>query len=86
MTVRKRFIVPNDDMTFEEILPHVRAGEKIIRDGWGGAELYVRLVEKQVFEGENLNPYFLINVEGEGYTMFSPTVCDILAEDWSIVK
>ncbi|GED18330.1 DUF2829 domain-containing protein [Kurthia gibsonii] len=73
-------------MTFEEVLPKLKNGKKVIRDGWSGPELYVKLVGASQFDGENLNPYFLINVEGEGYTMFQPTVCDILAEDWSIVE
>lgn len=45
-------------MTFEEILPRLKAGEKVIRKGWGGAELYVKLVGKEEHEGETLNPYF----------------------------
>ncbi|TFJ92015.1 DUF2829 domain-containing protein [Lentibacillus salicampi] len=73
-------------MTFEEILPHLKAGKKIIREGWGSAELYVKLVGESTHDGETLNPYMLINVEGEGYTMFTPAVCDILAEDWTIVE
>lgn len=72
-------------MTFEEILPLLKAGEKVIREGWGGAELYVKLVDGGEHEGTKVTPYFIINVTGEGYTMFSPTVCDILAEDWVIV-
>ncbi|WP_010096617.1 DUF2829 domain-containing protein [Ornithinibacillus scapharcae] len=73
-------------MTFEAILPQLKAGKKIIRKGWGGAELYVKMVGEGIMDGETLNPYFLINVEGEGYTMFTPTVCDILAKDWEIVE
>lgn len=73
-------------MKFETILPRLRSGEKIIRSGWPGAELYVKLVEESEMDGEKLNPYLLINVEGEGYTMFTPTVCDLLAEDWEIVE
>lgn len=72
-------------MTFEEILPRLKAGERIIREGWPGAELYVKLVDESKIDGEKLNPYFLINVEGEGYSMFTPTVCDLLADDWIIV-
>ncbi len=72
-------------MTFEEILPHLKKGSKVIRKGWPGAELYVRLVGESEYNGNKLNPYFLINVEGEGYTMFTPTVCDLLADDWDIV-
>lgn len=73
-------------MTFEEILPHLKAGKKVIREGWTGAELYVKLVGTGELDGETLNPYFVINVKGEGYTMFQPTVCDILADDWKIVE
>ena len=73
-------------MKFEEILPRLRTGEKIIRAGWPGAELYVKLVGESKVDGEKLNPYLLINVEGEGYTMFTPTVCDLLAEDWKTVE
>lgn len=73
-------------MTFEEVLPRLKTGEKVIRSGWGGAELYVKLVGESEHDGKKLNPYFLINVTGEGYTMFTPTVCDLLAEDWIIVK
>ncbi|MCO6018915.1 MULTISPECIES: DUF2829 domain-containing protein [Carnobacterium] len=73
-------------MTFEQILPHLKQGEKVIRSGWGGAELYVVLEKASTHQEEKMNPYFLINVTGEGYTMFTPTVCDILAEDWEIVQ
>lgn len=72
-------------MTFEQILPKLREGAFIIRDGWGGAEEYVKLFDPKEFEGQAITPYFLISVAGEGFSMFQPTVCDILAEDWSIV-
>ncbi|ARK20687.1 MULTISPECIES: DUF2829 domain-containing protein [Sporosarcina] len=73
-------------MTFEEILPRLKAGEKVIRSNWGGAELYVKLVGESEQDGKKLNPYFVIDVTGEGYTMFTPTVCDLLAEDWVVVE
>lgn len=73
-------------MTFEEILPRLKAGKKVKRSGWSGAELYVKLVGEADHDGKKLNPYFLIDVKGEGYTMFTPTVCDLLAEDWIIVE
>lgn len=73
-------------MTFEEVLPRLKTGEKVIRSGWSGPELYVKIVGLSEHDGEKLNPFFLINVEGEGYTMFTPTVCDLLAEDWIIVQ
>lgn len=73
-------------MTFEDILPKLKAGEKIIRAGWGGAELYVKYVPATELDGLKMNPYFAINVTGESYTMFTPTVCDILADDWVVVQ
>ena len=73
-------------LTFEEILPELKKGAKIIREGWGGFELYVTLVEGEVFDGAPLTPYFLIKTADEGFSSFAPTVCDILAEDWKIVE
>lgn len=73
-------------MTFEEILPLLKKGEKIIRKGWGGFELYVTLVSGETFEGAPVTPYLLIKTSDEGFSSFAPTVCDILAEDWEIVK
>lgn len=73
-------------LTFEEILPELKKGAKIIREGWGGFELYVALVEGEVFDGAPVTPYFLIKTADEGFSSFAPTVCDILAEDWKIVE
>ena len=73
-------------LTFEEILPELIKGAKIIREGWGGFELYVTLVEGEVFDGAPVTPFFLIKTADEGFSSFAPTVCDILAEDWKIVE
>ena len=57
-----------------------------VRTGWGGAENYVQLFDTIEQNGVALEvtPYFLINVsgEGEGFSMWSPTPCDVLATDW----
>ncbi|MCW6676337.1 DUF2829 domain-containing protein [Aerococcaceae bacterium NML180378] len=73
-------------MTFETILPELKRGAKVIRQGWHGLEEYVCLKQETILDGETLTPYFVIKVTGEGYTMFTPTVCDILANDWEIVQ
>ena len=73
-------------MTFEEVLPELKKGAKIIRKGWSGFELYVTLAEGQVFDGSPVTPYFLIKTSDEGFSSFAPTVCDILADDWMIVE
>lgn len=73
-------------MTFEEILPGLKLKRKYVRTGWSGAENYVQLFDEITVDGQMLaaTPYFLINVsgEGEGFSMWSPTPCDILATDW----
>lgn len=73
-------------MTFEEILPELKAGKKIIRQGWSGFEEFVVLVDQQTYDDRPVTPYFLIKTSDEGYSMFGPTVCDILATDWKIVE
>ena len=73
-------------MTFEEILPEVKKGAKVIREGWSGFVLYVVLVSGDEFDGCPVTPYFLIKTSDEGFSSFAPTVCDILADDWVIVK
>lgn len=76
-------------MKFEEILPQIKKGAKGVRTGWSGFELYIELwKEIGTSDGEFIpvTPYFLIKTSDEGYSMFSPTTCDILAEDWEIVN
>ena len=54
-------------MTFEEILPGLKAKKKYVRTGWGGAENYVQLFDTIEQNGVALEvtPYFLINVSGK---------------------
>lgn len=81
-----------EKMIFEEALALLKAGKKVVRtQGWSGAENYVKLYDSIVLEsGEKLEvtPYFLINVsgEGEGFSMWAPTPCDVLADDWALVE
>ena len=41
-------------MTFEEILPGLKAKKKYVRTGWGGAENYVQLFDSIEQNGEAL--------------------------------
>ncbi|MFD1483831.1 DUF2829 domain-containing protein [Lacticaseibacillus baoqingensis] len=72
-------------MTFEAILPQLKAGAKAVRSGWGGGEEYITLVDHQNYEGIPVTPYFLIKVQGEGFSVWEPTGCDALATDWQPV-
>ncbi len=78
-----------EKMNFESALPILKAGNKIVRSGWGGGEEYIKLLN-QIFDSRGneieVTPYFLIKVKGEGFSMFSPTPCDVLAEDWVLVE
>ena len=73
-------------MTFEEILPGLKEKKKYVRTGWGGAENYVQLFFsiEQIGVSLPVSPYFIIKVsgEGEGFSTWSPTPCDVLATDW----
>lgn len=73
-------------MTFEEILPQLKQGAKIIRQNWSGTEEYVVLVHNDTFESLPVTPYLLIKTSDEGFSSFAPTVCDILANDWKVVE
>ncbi|MBC2254499.1 DUF2829 domain-containing protein [Listeria ivanovii] len=72
-------------MTFEEILPLIKANRRVIRTGFTGNEKHICLIEKAEFQDEDILPYFLIYVDGEGYSVYIPTICDLLAEDWEEV-
>ncbi|GAA3623754.1 DUF2829 domain-containing protein [Secundilactobacillus similis] len=72
-------------MTFEAILPHIKNGERAVRTGWEGTELFIELQPAGTFNGDALNPYFLIKTADEAYSAWSPTDCDILATDWELV-
>lgn len=72
----------DEKMTFEELLPKLKAGHKAVRQGWSGGEEYIRLLDPKIIEDQTITPFFVIMVENEGYSMFQPTVCDILAQDW----
>jgi len=73
-------------MTFERVLPRLKNGEKAVRSGWGGAEEYILLKDIEELDGTSMTPFFVIQVKGEGLSMFQPTDCDILAEDWEVVE
>lgn len=69
-------------MTFEEMLPLLKAGKKTVRTNWEGTELWVELVPETRYQDEVMNPYFVIKTEDEAFSMWSPNCCDLLADDW----
>lgn len=74
-------------MGFDKALQAIKAGHKVARTGWGGAELYIFQVTDGTFEGQEISPYLLIKTtETPAYAMFQPTSCDVLAEDWQLAE
>lgn len=72
-------------MTFETILPLLKEGKKVVRSAWNNGEEYIQYVPETELEGKTMTPYFVIYVTHEGFSMFQPTVCDILAQDWKLI-
>ena len=72
-------------MTFEEILPGLRIRKNmyvLVGEGLKTMPTFDTIEQNGV--ALEVTPYFLINVsgEGEGFSMWSPTPCDVLATDW----
>lgn len=75
-------------MTFEEVLPALKAGKKAVRTkGWGASEEYIFVVSDDTLAGEKINPYLMIRTKEEpALSQFMPTSCDVLADDWELVE
>lgn len=75
-------------MTFEEVLPGLKAGKKAVRtQGWGDSEEYIFVVSGDTLNGELINPYLMIRTkEQPALSQFMPTSCDVLADDWEFVN
>lgn len=74
-------------MNFEEALIEMKNGKKITRDGWQSGEVGIFIVNNSQYQGDEIGEYILIETnEQPKYYMFQPTSCDVLADDWRIVK
>lgn len=82
-------------MDFSEALKAVKSSKKIARRGWNGKDMFIMFVDK----GEGgmcklekhkvviaVEPHFLIKNANNTYSTWVPSVGDILANDWYIVK
>lgn len=69
-------------MNFSKALEELKAGKKIVRSQWQSGEKYIYLESSQ----EQIHPYFVIvTTETPALSVFQPTICDLLAEDWIVV-
>ena len=73
-------------MTLKKFYQVLRPRKKYVRTGWGGAENYVQLFDTIEQNGVALEvtPYSssMFQAKGRGFSMWSPTPCDVLATDW----
>lgn len=72
-------------MTFEEILPLIKDGKRVVRTGWKGGELYIQK-QTGLPDAPLSTPYLVIKTESGYVSMFNPTVCDVFATDWIVVE
>lgn len=90
-------------MTFEQVLPLIKKGEKAFRLNWNGKGQYVVMQKgypdgipcnKQTAEAWGLkegdlfklNPYLQIKGTNGIYSMWIPSIGDIFAEDWEVIR
>lgn len=90
-------------MTFEQILPLLKEGEKAFRTNWNGKNMFVVMQKgypdgipcnKQTAEAWSLNegdlfkvrPYLQIKGADGSHSMWVPSIGDIFAEDWMIIR
>ncbi|GBG95481.1 hypothetical protein LFYK43_19400 [Ligilactobacillus salitolerans] len=74
-------------MTFEKVLPALKAGKKAVRSSWSAGEEYIYVVNDDMRDGQSINPYFLIKTDEEpALSQFMPNSCDVLADDWELVE
>ncbi len=71
-------------MPFEEALKHIKNGHKVARNGWNGKGMWAALQRPDSLSKMTL-PYIYMKSATGGYGPWTPTQCDIMADDWVIV-
>lgn len=75
-------------MNFSEALDGLKEGKELLRTGWNGVHLTVRLVENILFSTKVLMLIKITWSEGNSsveYFPWVPSHNDILAEDWEFI-
>jgi hypothetical protein len=72
-------------MPFEEALKHIKNGQRVARSGWNGKGMWAALQTPDPLSKMTL-PYIYMKAANGGYAPWTPTQCDILAEDWCLVE
>jgi len=71
-------------MPFDEALKHIKNGHRVARTGWNTKGMWAALQRPSTFSKMTL-PYIYMKTAKGDYAPWTPTQCDILAEDWRLV-
>lgn len=84
--------------SFEWALMHLKNGAKIQRKGWNGKGIFVYMVPRGIYDtcteatskefGDKVQyePYFAIKNVKDTINTWVPSISDLLANDWEVVK
>ncbi len=87
---------PSKNLSFSDALIYLKRGHLLARAGWNGKDLYVHFmkdpIEVEFDEDDNtiettteIQPFFIL-ISPNGANTWVPSVSDILATDWMILK
>ena len=80
-----------DSMTFGLALEALQMNHRVTRSGWNGKSMWLRIVipggDNKTYDigMENL-PYIEIKTRDDKLAPWTPSQCDVLADDWIIVN
>ncbi|WP_060873829.1 DUF2829 domain-containing protein [Myroides odoratus] len=87
-----------DSLNFGKALEALKEGKKVSREGWNGKGMFAYYVPGGVYKsqtdvikntfGEEVKyrPYLALKTVDNDIATWTPSVSDILAEDWNIVE
>jgi len=67
-------------------LEELKKGNKVAREGWNGKGMYIQLNKGRDFEFSELCPFLTIKNVKNSFDTWVPSISDLLAEDWVILK
>lgn len=76
-------------LTFGEALAHIKAGERVYREGWNGKGMWLRLIaftEVDTASGLTMAPCIgMRTAQGHMQPGWLASQADMLAEDWHVL-
>lgn len=87
-------------MNFSEVLEYIKAGARAYRTGWNGKGMFVYFVQGSTFEVNRppllqhfddgtvitYKPHIDISHPDGSCSVWQPSMGDVLADDWELIK